>query len=321
MTWFNRPQLLLFLLGGLLLLGAWALPTKMVDDPLAVAVGLWPGAETLVVARERGLLDPRRVRLIELTWDSAAMRALESGAIDAAVLSLDEVIRLRETGHDVKVMLVFDESVDGDAVVVGSGANSIAELRDRRVGVDMRGPGMVLLAALVESSGMALADIQLVPLRPAEMQAALENGNVDAVVCAHPWLSSLSGRRLARPGVGHRLFRCLVVAGGPATKRREVLRELVAAHFAVQADVRDCRPLEGMQTVLRRERTTPEAFSASSRSLHWLSLEENQALLGGRVPGLQAVAAEVCGLMVRHRMVRDYRLTDEWMDASVLPRP
>lgn len=321
MIWRNRSQLLTLLLGTLLLLGAWALPRKMMEGPLTVAVGLWPGSETLVVARERGLLDGRQVRLIELTWDSAAMRALESGAIDAAVLSLDEVIRLRETGHDVKVVLVFDESIKGDAVVTRAAVGSIAELKGRRVGVDMRGPGMVLLTSLMESNGAAMADIQLVPLRPAEMQSALESGNVEAVVCPYPWLSSMPGRRLSTPDLRHRLFRCLVVSREAAVKRREVLRELVAAHFAVQADVRDCRPLEGMQTVLRRERTTPEAFSASSRSLHWLSLEENQALLGGRVPGLQAVAAEVCGLMVRHRMVRDYRLTDEWMDASVLPRP
>jgi NitT/TauT family transport system substrate-binding protein len=94
----------LALVALLLAVAAW-LPQRARPDPLTVAVGLWPGSETLLLARERGLLPLDHVQLVEMTWASATMRAFGNGVVDAAVLSLDEVMRLRESHLDLRVAM------------------------------------------------------------------------------------------------------------------------------------------------------------------------------------------------------------------------
>jgi NitT/TauT family transport system substrate-binding protein len=170
-----------------LLVIAASLPRPSQSEALKLTLGLWPGVETLVVAREKGLLPKENVQLIAMTWPSAAMRAFGNGAVDAAVLTLDEVLRLREGGYDLRVVMVMDVSTGGDVVLGGADVRSPADLRGKRVGVDLRGSGMVLLQSALQSAGMSGRDVEMVPLNPSEVAAAMKERRVDAVVLAEPW--------------------------------------------------------------------------------------------------------------------------------------
>ena len=123
------------------------LPHRERFEPMRVAVGIWPGAETLVLAREHGLLPENRFRLMELTWASAIRRAFDNGVVDAAVLSFDSAVRLLEQGEALRVIYVMDESQGADAVLVRDETTAVEDLRGKRVGVDLLGVGRHLLAA------------------------------------------------------------------------------------------------------------------------------------------------------------------------------
>ncbi len=311
----------LLLLASLVLL-AWWMPRYLPPEPMDIAFGVWPGAETLILARERGLLDDREVRYIEMTWDSASMRALSNGVVQAAVLSMDEVVRLRDSGHDVRVVLIFDQSVSADALAAGVAIPSLADLRGKRVGVDVRASGMVLLAGILDRNAMAETDIQIVPMSPPEMPAALARGAVDACVCPEPWLTVLrqdGARVLAKPD-GEPILRVLAVSAPALSQWTKHIQKLVRLHFDLRGQLTQAGEVPGREVLLRRERLDEASFRAALGSVRMLSPQENRAILSG-----QNEASEMFGrlrkLMLEHRLVRNWPEGNAWLDPQFVSSP
>lgn len=66
--------------------------------PLRVAAHPWVGNETLFLARQHGWLDPTWVRLVETPTAYASLHLLRVRMVEAASLTLDEVLRARALG-------------------------------------------------------------------------------------------------------------------------------------------------------------------------------------------------------------------------------
>lgn len=302
------------------------MPNYVPAKPLSVAVGLWPGAETLILARELGEIDDAKVRLVEMSWDSAAMRAMGNGAVDAAVLSIDEVARLRESGQKVQVVLLLDQSQGADAILTSkAGAKSIKDIKGLNVGVDVRGPGMLLLASALASAGLSLSEVHIVPLVPAEMHEALRSRSVDAVVSAEPWVSALRRDAFTEIAIAdrdrHLLIRALVVTSEAARVNAVGLRSLVAAHFRLLSVLKEARDVPGMDVVLRRERLGRDEFTQVMARLVHYDLAANRRMMASSAGELGTFAAVLESLMLRHQLLRSPPKTGKWYDDSFLPTP
>lgn len=323
---FTKPRLVMLVLA--MSLAALPLLVRGPEsvEPLAVAIGVWPGAETLVVARERGLLPADDVTLVEMTWDSAGVRALGNRVVDAAVLSLDEVQRLRESGYEVRVVLVFDQSMSGDALLAGAEVGSVAGLRGKRVGVDLKAAGMWLLAAALEAHGMGLQDVTAVPMSPQDMGDALAARKVDAIVSVEPWLARVKSGGLnvlfeSREAVVP-VTRVLVTFADVAKAQRARLAKLVKAHFEMLKIVQSSAESEpGLEVVLRRERTDAAGFRRSLGGLRWMSLDENRQWLRRGDTTLKRMGGEVEQRMRAAGLIQGQVRSVEWTDDSFLPAP
>lgn len=279
---------------GLLVLAA-KLPQPRRLEPLRVAVGIWPGAETLVLARDQGLLPEERFKLMEVTWAAAIGRAFNSGVVDAAVLSLDSVLRLLEQGVALRVIYVMDESKGADAVLVRDSATRVSDLKGARVAVDVQGSGTHLLSAALESAGMKRADLEIVPMPPAEMNQALQKGEVRAVVAAEPWIKGilaagavvLSDSTAVQPPI----YRVLVVTDSALAKRKQDLVDLLRGHLAMLPKLLAGGAEQPMDSILRREGLSRENFAAALSRVRSLDVVENQAMLRANGQGIAAVAA------------------------------
>lgn len=97
----------------LLLVVGMAFPRTERKQRVRVAPGTWPGAETLLLANDLNKLPASRFQVIEIPWSSAVMRALGNGAADVAVVTLDSVLRMRESGQKLRVLMVLDQSTGG----------------------------------------------------------------------------------------------------------------------------------------------------------------------------------------------------------------
>ena len=92
---------------------------------LKVGIHPWVGYESLELAQQFKWL-PEGVELVHKEELNTSGAALQAGQVDAACLTLDEVLRLRAEGTPVTVGLVFDVSAGADALLVRPGIERLA---------------------------------------------------------------------------------------------------------------------------------------------------------------------------------------------------
>ena len=317
-----RKQLVLFFILQVALWAGVAMwnPPEF-EGPLKVAVGLWPGSETLTIARERGVLDDETVRMIEMTWSSAAMRAFGNRVVDAAVLSLDETLRLRQDGRDVRVVLIMDVSVGADSLMALGAISETAMLRGRRVGVELRTAGMYLLARALERAGLTLNDVEIIPLNLAETEAALLDGEVDAVVTSQPWQSRLldagATNLFNSAMIPQEMCRLFVVRGDALKTHREEVRRIVDAHFTVLGDLPQRLDHHEADVITRREGMDLDAFSKALRLIHSPSRAEGLKMMEGAPSILDEVADRVVDFMVKSQLMPAMAGRGNWIETSI----
>lgn len=268
-----------------LVLALWTaalqLPMPTQEEPLRVAVGMWAGAEPWILAREAGELDARQVNLVEMNWTSAAMRAVGNRVVDAAVLSLDEVIRQIHQGYPLKIVMVTDISRGADLLMTKPGIHSVAELKGGRIGYEPRTSGAWLLSKALKNSDLKLSEVQPVPLNPAEVEEIFKELALDGVVLAEPWKQRMSSLNLnnvydsSQPGAS--IVRVLAVHPDALTEHREALISLLRSHFKWMPKLTDGGEI--MNPVSRREGIAPEVFQDILSRLERVDLEQNRKLL------------------------------------------
>ncbi|MDP2833037.1 MAG: hypothetical protein Q8Q28_07045 [Pseudomonadota bacterium] len=98
-----------------LALTPWFPACKRVSTrPLTIASHVWPGYELMFLARQEGWLASTDLRFLETATATASLAALAADQADAAALTLDEVLRARDQGIALNIVLVFDISAGVD---------------------------------------------------------------------------------------------------------------------------------------------------------------------------------------------------------------
>ncbi|HKW38695.1 MAG TPA: ABC transporter substrate-binding protein, partial [Burkholderiales bacterium] len=161
------------------------------ESALRVGTNVWIGCEPLYLARELGLMNPRTIQLVEYPSASEVLRAFRNEAIDAMVISLDELYGLASEGLKPRVVLVVDVSHGADAVVGRAGMRSMKDLKGRRVAVESGALGAFVLSRALALNGMQASDVKLVQLESNEQPGAFEKGQVDAAVTFDPYRGEL----------------------------------------------------------------------------------------------------------------------------------
>jgi NitT/TauT family transport system substrate-binding protein len=167
-------------------------------EPLRLGLNPWIGSETLALAQQFGWL-PQAVQVVETASMGESAAGLVEGQLDAALLTLDEMLLLRERGTPLTAVLVFDVSAGGDALLAKPQFPKLTRLRGRTVGVERSALGLLILSHALDSVGMTTADVVIAVLSPEEQLQAWKNGQIDAAVTYGPTLSALEssfGRRL-----------------------------------------------------------------------------------------------------------------------------
>lgn len=291
--------------------------------PLVVGIHPWPGYESLYLARAFGWL-PEGVHLREGRKASDSVAALLAGEVDAAALTLDEVLSVRAGGLALTIVLVFDSSVGADVVMAQPSIQALGEIAGRRIAVERGAVGEVVLHKLLEAAGLEEADISVRDLGPDRQLEAWRAGEIDLAITYEPG-SSLLGREGARrlfdsrsfPGI---IFDVLAVRSDRLSVNRAQVGALLYGHFKALAHLRINR-----EDALRRIAAWRGlSFDETERSFAGLNLPDvagNRAYLeptGAR--GILRAAAELNTLMLRTGGLSAADDLAGLIDPSFLPR-
>lgn len=126
-----------------------------------------------------------------------------------------------------KVAFVLDVAGENEALVArnGSGVNTVADLRGKRIGTPFASTAHYSLLAALAQNGLSAKQVQLVDLQPQAILAAFDRGDIDA---GYSWLPTLD--QLRRNGKDLITSRQLAENGKPTLDLAVVADEFATAH-------------------------------------------------------------------------------------------
>lgn len=300
-------------LGVLLCFAGLLWPESEYKRPLTVAVNIWPGSERLVTACDASNTKDLRINLVEMSWSTAVLGAFRKHVVDAAVVSLDELIRLEADGARPRAVLILGISRGSDAIMghnghrgfwnkrrrteslngttEGGGPVSMESLRGKNVGVELRSSSEYLLRHALAEQGMSFKDVEVVPLNLAETETAFKERGIDAVVTADPWCTRLQDGGAAviydSSKTGLEFSRVLVVREEVLRSYPEELRSLVSACLEMSTNEGGAVMENGTNATLRREGFTAEQWQKSMQKVRLPDAAENRRLFAAKAGGLE----------------------------------
>lgn len=157
-------------------------------EPLKIGYSDWPGWVMWEIAKEKGLFEKNGVDA-ELVWMDygPSMDAFAAGQLDAVSMTNGDAMVLGAKSAKPSVaVLVNDYSNGNDMVIARPGIESVAQLKGKKVGVEVGFVDHLLLLKALQASGMTEADVQLVNMPTNELPQALAAGAVDAIAAWQP---------------------------------------------------------------------------------------------------------------------------------------
>lgn len=255
---------------------------------MRVAHDNWIGNEMLAVADHAGLFRASDIRRVEFSSNQEILRALRNGLIESAALILDEVLVATQDGTDLAIVAAMDGSNGSDALIARPPISSTAELKGRRVGVQLNSSGLQLLYRALAQAGMSISDVTVVNLPPDRHVLSFTGNdvgaaNVQAVVTFDPMRTIMldrGGRDLfnssAFPGD---IVNVLVVRRDYLAANPDRARALVDAWFGGSAEFRSSAVARDW--VAHRQALTTEQLDRALATVELYDAARSRAALAG----------------------------------------
>jgi NitT/TauT family transport system substrate-binding protein len=277
----------------------------------------------MFLARSLGYA-PKDLSLLEAPTVQASIDAVKNGSADGAMLTLDEILLLRDEGVPLQIVLVFDVSKGADVLLARPTLNRLADLKGRRIGAEDSALGSLMLAMVLEKAGLRLEDVQVQRIVYDEHEAAWSRGGLDALVTYEPVATRLkkSGARqlLSTREMPDTIFDVLAVHRGALETHGHILRASLEGHFKALNYLRQ-NPWDAAYQTAQHLGVSAEEMIASLRGLELPDLIGNQRYLSAQEGDLQRITGKLSAIMLQAGIIRqpvDARLL---YSGAYLPAP
>jgi taurine transport system substrate-binding protein len=236
------------------LLAAW-----MVSAVFLAAVPAW--AQKTVTFAYQDMMDPWRwvqqseaiekATGFKINWrqfggGGDVIRAMASGDVQLGEVGSTGVATAISQGMDVDLFWILEDIASAEALVVrnGSGINTVADLKGKKIGTPFVSTSHFQLLYAMQQAGIKPNEAQVLNMRPPEIAAAWGRGDIDATFIWDPVLSTVkkTGKVLLTSGdickKGACTFDGLVVTKKFAKENPEFMVALVKAVAKADADYR-----------------------------------------------------------------------------------
>jgi NitT/TauT family transport system substrate-binding protein len=296
--------------------------------PLKIAYSDWPGWVAWDIAVEKGYFKAAGVD-VSLVWLEyvPTMEAFSEGKVDAVCMTNGDALVSGSSGAKSVGIVINDYSNGNDMIVAQPGIKQLAQLKGKKVGVEVGFVDHLLLMEGLKSVGLTESDIDIVNTKTQDTPSVLKAGSVSAIAAWQP----NSGHALDQvPGatplftsanVPGLIYDVLFVNPKSLQARRADWKKVVGVWFQVVAFVKDpAHRAEAARIMSQKAQMTPERYEKLMNGTQFLDLAENQKRFEKR-PGYETVYGSselVDQFNVANRVYREAVKPDPYFDPSLV---
>jgi len=303
-------------------------PPPAPPAPLRIGYSDWPGWVAWQVAIEQGFFERLGVD-VRFTWLEyvPSIEAFSEGQVDAVCMTNGDALVAGSSGAPSVGIVINDYSNGNDMVVARPGITRVAELRGKRIGVEIGFVDHLLLMEALTSAQLRESDVSIVNAKTHETPELLAAGGVDAIAAWQPH----SGRALELvkdsravftsadvPGL---IYDMLFVARGSLEARREDWIKVVKAWFMVVDFITDpSHEGEALAIMARRVGLAAPSYARLMSGTRLLGGEQNRRRFQPTA-GLDSVSGSsetVDRFNLRNHVYRDTVAVAPYFDRSLV---
>jgi len=122
--------------------------------PKTISVGAapWPNNEYLFIADKLDLFPVSLISVFELPSSTNVLQAIQTGKLDVAFLTLDQVLTLKEQDTDLKIISVLDNIENPDLLISSKPLTFPADFSGRTIGFSNKTSNAFLASEIMEIS-------------------------------------------------------------------------------------------------------------------------------------------------------------------------
>jgi taurine transport system substrate-binding protein len=123
------------------------------------------------------------------------IKAMASGDVQLGQVGSSPLTAAASQGQDIKLFWILDDIADAEALIArsGSGVNSVKDLKGKKVATPFVSTAHYQLMAIMKMNGLDAKSVNVMNMRPPEIAAAWERGDIDAAFIWDPVLSKIKG--------------------------------------------------------------------------------------------------------------------------------
>ncbi|HWO12663.1 MAG TPA: ABC transporter substrate-binding protein [Polyangiaceae bacterium] len=261
-----------------------AVPPAVSDAPaLTIAYSDWPGWVAWDIGLKKGWFDAAGVK-VDFKWFEyvPSMEAFSAGKVDAVAMTNGDQLVTGASGAPSVALLLNDYSNGNDMVVAKPGIESVAQLKGKKVGVEVGFVSHLMLLNALNVAKLSDRDIEIVNLPTDQTPQALKSGSVDAIVAWQPnsgqALREVAGSKAIftsanLPGV---IYDVLAVNPKSLAERQSDWEKVAAVWFRIVDYVKDDANRSDVLSIMSaRVGLTPEQYAPLMNGTFLLDAEAN----------------------------------------------
>lgn len=297
-------------------------------EPLTIGYSDWPGWVAWEVAKEKGFFEKAGVD-VELKWFEyvPSMDAFAAKQLDAVCMTNGDTLVTGATGGRGVMILINDYSNGNDIVVGAPGIDSIADLKGKKIGVEIGFVSHLLLNQALKSAGLTEADVELVNVPTDQTPQTLASGEVSAIVAWQPnsgqALKAVAGSKPLFTSADAKglIYDVLAVSPESLAKRRDDwVKVLKAWYMAVEFIKNPETQDEAVAIMASRVNLPPEEYKPLLEGTYILSLDEAKAIGNAVTEDFSSLIGStkiVDGFQVENEVYPEPQNLDRYIDMSL----
>ncbi len=264
-----------------------AVSARAADATLHIGYSDWPGWVAWQVAIDKGWVKDAGVDAKFEWFDySASMDAFSAGKLDADMVTNGDALVMGGNGAKNVMIMLTDYSNGNDIIVGKPGVKSLADLKGKKIGIEVGLVEHLLLDNGLAKLKMKESDVTLVNAKTNETPQVLSSGDIAAIGAWQP----VAGEAMKGAPGSHPLYTSAkepgliydVIAVAPASyaAHREQWTKLAGVWDKVVAYIDDSKTQpDALKIMAARTGVTPEAYGKFLKGTKLLTMAEAKKVM------------------------------------------